>query len=252
MTDPARIRPQDIAKLTEARLTFGPRGRAVDTATSLQFSLDHARARDAVLSEIDVPSIQGALTSAGLESQIVTSEAGTRDTFIKRPDLGRRLPKCGIEQLRNAGPVDVALVLADGLSATAVAINGPAFIFALSQRFAQRNLSFGKVIFAHQARVALGDAIANALGASTVVIAIGERPGLSASDSLGIYVTHHPSNATQDSERNCISNVREAGTPVFQAAMQTEELVLQMRKSGLSGVALSKAIASNALSGSDP
>ena len=247
MTNLDQIRRQEIAEITEARLTFGRRGRAVDTATSLQFSLDHAKAREAVLSELDVAGIQQTLTSAGFRCATVTSAAVTRDAFIRRPDLGRRLPDVEIEKLRARFEPDVALVLADGLSATAVAINGPAFIMALSQRLTSVGLTLGTVICARQARVALGDKIAMAQGAETVVMAIGERPGLSAADSLGIYITHRPNATTQDSERNCISNVREAGTHVADAALQTERLILAMRDTNLGGVALSKALASNAL-----
>lgn len=251
MSNPDNIKRNDIAALTEARLTFGPRGRAIDTATSLQFSLDHARAREAVLSELDVPVIQETLNVSGLESQTVTSTAATRDVFIRRPDLGRRLPQAERDLLSTEGPVDVALVLADGLSAIAVALNGPAFVIALSQRLSARGLRVGKVICARQARVAVGDDIAVALGAETVVMAIGERPGLSAADSLGVYITQHPTTMTQDSARNCISNIREAGTTVMDATLQAEQLIVAMRETGLSGVALSTSLASKALPRSD-
>ncbi len=250
MSKPNQIRRGDIAALTEARLTFGPRGRAMHTATTLQFSLDHARAREAVLSELDLTSIQQALATAGLESKTVTSAATDRDVFIRRPDLGRCLTDAEREKLRDESSVDVALFLADGLSAIAVALNGPAFISALAQRLQTRGLTIGKVICARQARVALGDDIALVLGAETVVIAIGERPGLSASDSLGVYITHRPTVTTQDSARNCISNVREAGTNAVDAAFQAEQLIIAMRETGLSGVALSKTLAANALPGS--
>ncbi len=192
MSKPDNIRRDDIASLTEARLTFGIRGRATDTKTSLAFSLDYARAREAVLSELDTPSIQQSLRLSGLDSQTVTSAAGSRDVFIRRPDLGRRLPEDQRDVLHQDHPVDVALVLADGLSAIAVALNGPAFMSALAQRLWWRGLTTGTVICARQARVALGDGIALAKGAETVVIAIGERPGLSAADSLGVYITHRP------------------------------------------------------------
>ncbi len=251
MSKPDNIKRQDIAALTQARLTLGPRGRAIDTATSLQFSLDHARAREAVLSELDVPAIQHALTQSGLDSRTVTSTAGTRDAFIRRPDFGRRLPQAERDLLGAEDPVDVALVLADGLSAIAVALNGPAFVIALSQRLLARGLNIGKVICARHARVAVGDDIAAALGAETVVIAIGERPGLSAADSLGVYITQHPTAMTQDSARNCISNIREAGTTVTDAALQAEQLIVAMRQTGLSGVALSTSLASKVLPRSD-
>jgi ethanolamine ammonia-lyase small subunit len=237
----------EIRALTEARLTFGPRGRALATGDALAFALDHARARAAVEAELDLPALTAALGRAGLPHRALTSAAGDRATFIRRPDLGRRLPDAEAEALAGIGPVDVALVLGDGLSATAVALNGVAFLSALAERLAANGLSHGPVILARQARVALGDGIARALGAETVVMALGERPGLSAADSLGIYITHRPEAQTPDSERNCISNVRDAGTGVAEAAFQAERLILAMRRTGRSGVALSRDIASGAL-----
>lgn len=237
----------ELQALTQARLTLGPRGRPLDTAASLRFSLDHATAREAVLSKLDIPRIEKALTASGIENAIVSSTAQDRDTFIQRPDLGRRLPDSEAQHLAANGPVDVALVLGDGLSAIAVALNGPTFIAALTERLAARGLTFGKVICAQQARVALGDGIAQAIGATTVVMALGERPGLSAADSLGVYITHLPHATTQDSARNCISNIREKGTSPQEAAEQAEQLIMAMRKTGLSGVELSQARSSGLL-----
>ncbi|MDG4649595.1 ethanolamine ammonia-lyase subunit EutC [Roseibacterium sp. SDUM158017] len=243
------ITRDEIRALTEARLTFGARGRALSTGDALAFALDHARARAAVEAEMDLPALRAALERSGLAHRTVTSLAGDRDTFIRRPDLGRRLPSDAEAALAGAGPADVALVLGDGLSATAVALNGVAFLSALADRLAASGLRVGPVILARQARVALGDGIARAMGAETVVMALGERPGLSAADSLGIYVTHGPRPGTPDSARNCISNVRDAGTGVAEAAFQAERLILAMRRTGQSGVELSRTLASGALPG---
>ncbi|AHM04651.1 Ethanolamine ammonia-lyase light chain [Roseibacterium elongatum DSM 19469] len=170
----------------------------------------------------------------------MVSRADTRDTFIRRPDLGRGLPDDAA--LGGLGPIDVALVLGDGLSATAVHLNGVAFIAALADRLAGIGLHTGPVVLARQARVALGDKIAGALGAETVVMALGERPGLSAADSLGVYITHRPRPETPDSARNCISNIRDAGLGVDAAADQTARLIEAMRATGKSGVALTRAL----------
>ena len=231
-----------LAAITQARLTVGPRTRAQDTATSLGFALDHARAREAVLSELDVASLSTSLTAAGLSNETLISAAATRDIYIRRPDLGRRLSPDDRAGLVGRAPADVALVLGDGLSAIAVALNGAAFITALAERLTRRGLSFGPVILARQARVALGDDIAQALGAKTVVMALGERPGLSAADSLGVYITHDPTDTTPDSARNCLSNIREAGLSVGQAADTAEALILAMRDFGGSGVALNTSL----------
>lgn len=237
----------DIRAVTEARLTFGARGRALDTQTALAFALDHARARAAIEAELDLPTLRGALERSGLAHLSVASAASDRAEFIRRPDLGRRLDPGAAENLSGAGPADVALVLGDGLSATAVALNGVAFLVELAERLDNAGLSTSPVILARQARVALGDGIARTLGAETVVMALGERPGLSAADSLGVYITHAPAEATPDSARNCISNVREAGTSVTEAAEQALRLIRAMRETGQSGVALSQSLASGAL-----
>lgn len=240
-----------IAAITQARLTLGPRKRAQDTATSLAFALDHARAREAVLSELDVEGLSISLAAAGLTHETLTSAAGTRDTYIRRPDLGRRLSPEDRAGLIGRVPTDVALVVGDGLSAVAVALNGAAFIAALAERLTRRGLSFGAVILARQARVALGDDIAQAVAAQTVVMALGERPGLSAADSLGVYITHAPTDTTPDSARNCLSNIREAGLDVAQAVDTAEALILAMRDFGGSGVALNTSLQGNPLLGRD-
>lgn len=233
--------PPKIASLTQARLTLGPRGRAADTGTALAFALDHARAREAVLSELDVPRVREELARAGLQTAAVTSAAETRDIYIRRPDLGRLLPEADATALRAHGPCDVALVLGDGLSAIAVALNGAAFMVALTARLHARGLRCGPVVLARQARVALGDGVARACGARTIVMALGERPGLSAADSLGVYITHGPVPSTPDSARNCISNIREAGLSIAEAADQADHLIAAMERFGTSGVALSQA-----------
>lgn len=249
MSDKSLTPHDDIRALTEARLTFGLRGRAMGTSATLDFALDHARARAAVTADLDLPSLTAALQRSGLAHRCVTSAADERDTFIRRPDLGRRLPNDAAATLAGIGPVDVALVLGDGLSATAVALNGVAFMADLAARLDRMALSVSPVILARQARVALGDKIALAIGAGTVVMALGERPGLSAADSLGAYITHAPGPDTVDSTRNCVSNIRAAGTSATEAATQAARLIAVMRATGLSGVALSQAVAAGALPG---
>jgi ethanolamine ammonia-lyase small subunit len=244
--------PDEIRALTEARLTPGPRGRALATRAALGFALDHARAREAVFAELDVDGARRALTTAGLATRSVTSAAGSRDTYIRRPDLGRVLPEGAAEALADARPCDVALVLGDGLSGIAANLSGPAFLAALADRLTEAGLTPGPVILARQARVALGDPIAVALGATTVVVALGERPGLSAADSLGVYITQAPRIGTPDSARNCLSNIREGGMDVEMAADRAMGLIRAMRKLGQSGVVLSRQIASGALTGPDP
>lgn len=241
--------PGDIAAITEARLTFGPRGRALGTGAALRFSLDHARAREAVLADLDTAQIARRLDEAGLEHCIVTSAAATRNIYIRRPDLGRSLPEAEATRLAGSDPVDVAIVLGDGLSGIAANMSGPAFVAALASRLAAEGLTHGPVVIARQARVALGDPVATALGARTVVVALGERPGLSAADSLGVYITHSPRIGTPDSARNCLSNIREGGMDIDTASDRSMALIRTMRRIGASGVALSQHMSGKALPG---
>ncbi|MEM6896197.1 MAG: ethanolamine ammonia-lyase subunit EutC [Pseudomonadota bacterium] len=248
MSDPAprskaHLARKEIEEITQARLTFGARGRAVATRSALQFSLDYAQARAAVEAALDVESCTSVCQAAGRAVFPVTSAAATRETFVKRPDLGRVLPEEAAQSLSAHGPCDVALVLGDGLSAIAANLNGPAFLLALAAKLEARGLALSPIILAEQARVALGDGIARALGARTVVVALGERPGLSAADSLGVYITQDPKPDTRDSARNCISNIRDAGLSVHDAALQADRLIQAMWSRGVSGVALSQALA---------
>ena len=198
-------------------------------------------------SELDLPRLTADLETAALDYCVVTSAAQQRDVFVTRPDLGRQLPQDQAEKLTGQGDVDVALVLGDGLSAVAVALNGAAFMVHLTKALAHMGLLCSPVVLAQQARVALGDDIAIALRASTVVMVLGERPGLSAADGLGVYITQGPTAQTPDSARNCISNVREEGLSVSNAVLQTCELIKDMRATGLSGIALNQTRANNAL-----
>lgn len=235
--------PDPLRALTEARLTTGARGRALDTRSSLAFALDHARAKEAVSSALDTAALDRALAVAGQTSRTVTSAAGDRDSFLQRPDLGRTLPGDQARALAGAGPCDVALVIGDGLSGIAANLTGAAFVTALAARLAARGLRSGPVVLAHQARVALGDGIAAVLGAGTVVVALGERPGLSSAASLGVYITHAPHPGIPDSARNCLSNIRPGGMSVDAAADAALSLILAMRRLGLGGVALGQALA---------
>lgn len=229
-----------IREITQARLTFGKHNRVASTKTTLSFALDYAKAREAVLSDLDLPRLHTALETAVIPYETVTSMAVTRDNFVCRPDLGRQLPDADHTKLSQYPQPDVAIVLGDGLSALAVALNGVAFVEALTRRLDASGLQCSPVIIAHQARVALGDKIALALNAPSVVMVLGERPGLSAADGLGVYITQNPQLNTPDSARNCLSNVRQDGLAIPDAARQTADIVRAMRSYGHSGVLLNQ------------
>ncbi|MBA8853580.1 ethanolamine ammonia-lyase small subunit [Ochrobactrum intermedium] len=240
-------RPLDLKEMTDARVALGRFGAGQPTKAALAFLLDHARAREAVWSEVDRASMETRLSSQGFETVRVDSEAGDRSTYVRRPDLGRRLSAASMEQLQACAKIqsapDVVIVIADGLSSSAVEINAPRLVEELAWRLRAQGLSIGPIVLAGQARVALGDPVGEVLGARLTIMLIGERPGLSAADSLGAYVTYGPRRGTPDSRRNCISNIRDGGLDCLSAASAIGDLVASICKTGTSGVALKDASA---------
>ena len=220
-------------RFTPARIALGRTGGSLPTAEVLALELAHAQARDAVHRPLDKPRLLAAL---GSEALLVSSAAGDRATYLRRPDLGRRLAAEAIVPRR---PCDLVFVLADGLSPAAVESHGPAVLTAAQGQLAPDLLSVGPVVVATQARVALGDAVAAAMGARAVAVLIGERPGLSSPASLGIYLTWAPSpGRTTDADRNCVSNIWAGGLSPEAAAATLAWLFRAARALGRTGVAL--------------
>jgi len=228
----------DLKHLTQARIALGRPGASVPTSAEQRFLMDHARARAAVWTEVDFDALAAKLREAGLEAVRVASRAKDRAEYVRRPDLGRRLSPDGAEAL-SPGDAEVALVVADGLSASAVEINALPLTLELSARLRKEGVSLAPVILAENGRVAIGDPVGERLAAKVSVVLIGERPGLSAADSLGAYLTFDPKPGTPDSRRNCISNIRAGGLSVERAAEAITRLVAAMLKAKASGVALS-------------
>lgn len=206
-----------------ARVALGRVGNAQPTAAHLAFQAAHAQARDAVWSALDI---------AGLGEVTVRSQARDRREYLLRPDLGRRLAEGSVLP---AAPWMLVFVIADGLCATGVAAQAPAVIAAARPLL---RLPVAPVVVALQARVALGDAIGAAMGAAAVAVLIGERPGLSAQDSLGLYLTWAPRPGRTDAERNCISNIRPGGLSPIEAAEKLAWLLAAAQRLGATGVAL--------------
>ena len=218
--------------MTPARIGLDRAGTGLATAPLLAFQAAHAAARDAVHAAL--PADFGARI-AGQPTIAVHSRAPDRATYLRRPDLGRQLtPESRAALAAHRG--EVALVLADGLSATGVAAHGPALAEAIVRRLSGR--SWAPVVVARQARVALGDDIGAALCAALVIVLIGERPGLSAADSIGAYLTLHPRVGRNDAERNCVSNIRPDGLAIAQAADQIAGLAKAAFALGETGVRL--------------
>ena len=259
---------------TSARIGLGRCGHGLPTAALLEFQLAHARARDAVHEHFNPEGVAAALGER--TAIIVHSQAPDRQTYLQRPDLGRQLRDTDAERLttaarrsrdlrapgpadqRTAGghptdranlstPYELAFILGDGLSAPAVHTHAAPLLRALLPKLPDWHVA--PVVVACQARVALGDEIGALLGASLVVMLIGERPGLSAPDSLGAYLTWHPRPGRQDSERNCISNIRPpTGLTYDQAASRIAWLLSAARRQKLTGVGLKDGSATAALS----
>jgi len=230
-----------LGRFTEARVALGRAGSSLTTRAHLAFVGDHARARDAVWTAVDFTALASALSALGLAPLRLHSEAADRASYLRRPDLGRRLGAASVAGLSSAALTPsgrVALVVADGLSAEAVQTNAVAVIEALLPHLAARGLGVKSVCLVEQGRVGIGDPIGEALGADVVAVLIGERPGLSAADSLGCYITWSPRPGTPDSRRNCISNIRAGGLAPEVAAAKIAWLVGEALTRKLTGVEL--------------
>ncbi len=234
----------DLRKMTQARVRLGRFGAGLPTRATQTFLLDHARARQAVWSQVDWLSVGTDLADLGLGIVEVESQAPDRASYVRRPDLGRKLSSRAAERLAAIrSNHDILIVIADGLSASAIDTNARPLTRAVVERLSARRLSIAPVVLASQARVALADPIAEIVGARISIVIIGERPGLSAADSVGVYVTYSPRPGTPDSRRNCISNVRRGGLAVDSAADGVESLIAAMLRTGVSGVGLKDAAA---------
>lgn len=230
-----------LRALSPARIALGRSGVSLPTAPHLQFQLDHARARRAVHHPLPVADLSAELAQFSLPVLALQSAAAGRAAYLQRPDLGRRLNAASAATLA-AQPAragfDFSIVIADGLSARAIEENARAFLQAFLPLATARGLSLAPLVLVEQGRVAIADEIAAGFGAAQCAILIGERPGLSSPDSMGVYFTHAPRRGLSDADRNCLSNIRPAGQSPAEAARKLAWLSDQARRLGLSGVAL--------------
>ena len=234
------VSPADLRTLTPARVALGRAGASLPTRSLLDFTLDHARARDAVHAPFDAEAIAAEVARLGLGALHVQSQATSRRDYLSRPDLGRRLDLASAARLaEEAGAgVDVVIVIGDGLSSKAVHAHAVAVVARLAPRLAAAGITLGPVVIASGARVALGDEIGASLDARIVVLLIGERPGLSAPDSLGAYLTFAPRIGRTDAERNCVSNIHRAGLTHDEAAAKIAWLTREGLARRITGIAL--------------
>ena len=234
-----------LRSLTGARIALGRAGGSLPTRALLELRLAQARARDAVHEEFATTGLVEDLKRRGYEVMVVHSAAADRCSYLLRPDLGRRLDDSSRRNLESAAgkfpPGDAGFVLADGLSAAAIDRHAMALLDLVTPRLAEQGWTIAPLVVVRQGRVAIGDEIAQMLGAQMVVVLIGERPGLSAPDSLGAYLTWRPRPGVTDADRNCVSNIRPEGLAYEQAARTLIHLMRQARRHKLTGVRLKAA-----------
>jgi len=239
-----------LRQFTDARIGLGRAGISLPTSELLAFQLAHARARDAVHTPMDSGQLLADLQALGslLPAQapkLLKSQAVDRQMYLQRPDLGRMLAEDSAaalapEAAADSGKLRLAIVIADGLSSSAVQNNAVPMLerFLQDLESSQQDWELAPVSIVEQGRVAIGDQVGELLGASAVVMLIGERPGLSSPDSLGIYLTWEPATGLSDARRNCISNVRPAGLSFDNASQRLLYLLREAQRLGISGVQL--------------
>ncbi|SEC97539.1 Ethanolamine ammonia-lyase light chain [Pseudomonas mohnii] len=233
----------ELRRLTPARIALGRTGTSMPTRAQLDFQYAHAQARDAVHLPFDHKALSSQLAERGRESILLHSAAIDRNSYLQRPDLGRKLSDESAQILRDyasahPGGVDLAIIVADGLSALAVHRHTLPFLARLEEQIGAENWSLAPVILVEQGRVAVADEVGELLGAKMTVILIGERPGLSSPDSLGLYFTYSPKVGLTDAYRNCISNIRLEGLSYGMAAHRLLYLMREACRRQLSGVNL--------------
>jgi ethanolamine ammonia-lyase small subunit len=247
MTKPyPSIKTQDewkpLTKLTSARIALGRAGMSLTTNSHLAFQLAHSQARDAVNIDLDYEAMQNELSSGSISSFLLHSQVLNRAEYLQRPDKGRMLDQESVSELETFkeenGKTDIVIVVADGLSSFAVEHHAASFLQMLISALEKQEYKIAPVCLVKQGRVAVGDHVGEILGAKMVVLLIGERPGLSSPDSMGIYFIYQPKVGATDAERNCISNIHSNGLSYEEALQKVMYLIHESQRLKLSGVNL--------------
>ncbi|MGG9964468.1 ethanolamine ammonia-lyase subunit EutC [Ferruginibacter sp. SUN106] len=230
---------QSLKKFTAARIALGSTGVAIPLKELLQFRLAHAHARDAVFSQLNKDVLAEGLKQLQLPFTVLHSKAQNRNEYLQQPGFGRKLNHLSAQQLQHTGTAcDIAIIIADGLSATAVNNHALPLLQLLIPLLKQSKFLLAPVNIAEQARVAIGDEVGVLCKAKFSIILIGERPGLSSPDSMGAYLTYAPAVGLTDESRNCISNIRPQGMNYTIAAEKIYYLIKEAFRLQYSGVAL--------------
>lgn len=229
-----------LKKFTQARIALGRQGISLPSTEMLQFKMDHAHARDAVFSLLETDTLLLTLQDFNLPVYVLKTKAADKHTYLKRPDLGRKLHQDSMNQLNNTAGIqyDVCITITDGLSATAIHNHCLPLLNLLFPLFKQAKLSIAPVCIINHGRVAVADETAFLLKARLSLLLIGERPGLSAHDSMGVYLTYNPRPGLTDESRNCVSNIRPEGLQYNQAAGKIFYLIQEALRLQLTGVGL--------------
>jgi len=230
---------EGLKAFTNARIALGRTGVATPLKEVLDFRMCHAHARDAVYSVLKAEELEETLQQFQIQVIMVNSNANNRAVYLQRPDYGRKLNEASAKNLKNESSysADVVIIIADGLSATAINEHAVHVVKKLIPFLKQSVLTIAPIVIAKQARVAIADEIGSILNAKLSLILIGERPGLSSPDSMGAYITYQPSPGKTDESRNCISNIRPEGLSYDLAAEKIAKLInasLQLKLSGIS------------------
>jgi len=239
---------KQLRDLTAARIALGRAGHSLPTRELLAFQLSHSKARDAVHHPLDPFSLATDLKKRGLEAILIHSAAQDRIIYLRRPDLGRRVAPEHRERLER-GDFDAVIIIADGLSATAIHRHAIPLLDALLPEL--ENFRLAPIIVVEQGRVAIGDEIGELLNARLTILLIGERPGLSSPESLGVYLTWDPRIGRTDAERNCVSNIRTEGLDPALAGKRVAALARAARSHQLTGVGLGSGSALSSASAHD-
>lgn len=230
---------QNLQQYTAARIALGRAGNSIPLSQSLELKLAHAHARDAIYSDLDTERLGNAIQAYQIPVININSRAEYREQYLQRPDLGRQLhPSSEPDLMASRSVYDICIILADGLSAEALNENALPLLNVILPMLREAGYTLAPIILAQQARVALADPVAYHLGAKFSIILIGERPGLSAADSIGAYLTYAPKPGLTDESRNCVSNIRPQGLPFDVAAQKILYLVQEAFRLKLSGVNL--------------
>ncbi|MBM9500050.1 ethanolamine ammonia-lyase subunit EutC [Leptospira sp. 201903071] len=237
---------QDWKQWTTARIGLGRSGVALPTKEILQFRLDHAKARDAVWAEVDFTALVDFFSERDISSVMIKSKATSREEYLARPDLGKKISSQSfqiLEEFREKNSkfsedFDLSLVISDGLSASAIRDSLLPFLEIFLPSLENSKIKMSPVTIVKNGRVAIGDEIGEFWKSKAVIILIGERPGLSTENSLGLYLTYHPSSGLTDEKRNCISNIRLGGMSFSDASRKATYLLTLSLQKKLSGVYL--------------